>query len=45
MICYSEPDFMISPLVYGETVHGSIAEIMMLLRDQYGLFKTPIEGQ
>ena len=33
LICYSEPDFMISPLVYGETVHASIAEFLMLLRD------------
>ena len=39
LLCYAEPDYLISPLVYGETIHSSIAEILMILRDQHGLFQ------
>ena len=44
MICHGESAFEISPLVYGETVHDSIAEILLMLRDEYGLFKAGAFG-
>ena len=37
-IAFAEPEFLISPFVYGETVHSSIAEFLLLLKNEHGLF-------
>lgn len=33
---------MISPFVYGETVHSSISDFLLLLKRDFGLFQTPV---
>ena len=38
-IAFAEPEYLISPFVYGETVHASIAEFLLLLQNEHGLFQ------
>ena len=40
LLCYAEPEFLISPFVYGETVHDSISDFLLLLKNDHGLFQT-----
>ena len=40
----AEPEFLISPFVYGETVHASISEFLLMLKNEHGLFTPPAES-
>ena len=41
---FAEPEFLISPFVYGETVHASIEEFLLILKNEHGLFQSTNGG-
>ena len=38
LLRFGEVEFAISPFVYGESVHSSLAEMMLYVKDKYGLW-------